>query len=128
MNTMPDSTGVNHARTIRISNPAITGCSDANVANVFIPISDVAGRGRPRTRNAKRTAHCYDWVNVGVPPERDPRGSPFQLPARLADGLGPGSDLGHGYPRPCAPSSNSNFEEFGFPALACRKARQLRLH
>src|SRR3954463_13612669 len=32
------------------------------------------------------------------------RGSPFQLPTRLADGLGPGSDLGHGYPRPCAPS------------------------
>src|SRR6185312_9488928 len=32
------------------------------------------------------------------------RGSPFHLPARLADGLGLGSDLGHGYPRPCAPS------------------------
>src|SRR5439155_6238654 len=35
---------------------------------------------------------------------RDPGGSPFQMPARLADGLGLESDLGHGYPRPCAPS------------------------
>src|SRR3954463_4611020 len=54
------------------------------------------------------------------------RGSPFQLPTRLADGLGPGSDLGHGYPRPYAPSSKY-IEESGSPALALRKERQLRL-
>src|SRR5579859_1127463 len=42
-----------------------------------------------------------------VPPHSGPRGSPFQLPARLADGLGPGSDLGHGCPRPFAPSPES---------------------
>ena len=49
------------------------------------------------------------------------------MPARLADGLGHGSDLGHGYPRPFAPSSKS-FEESGSPALALRKESQLRLH
>jgi hypothetical protein len=54
------------------------------------------------------------------------RGSPFQLPARLADGLGLESDLGHGYPRPCAPSSNC-FEEPGSPAPAFRKESRLRL-
>ena len=42
---------------------------------------------------------------MGVPPSGILEDSPFHLPARLADGLGPGSDLGHGYPRPCAPSS-----------------------
>src|SRR5262245_47480309 len=46
----------------------------------------------------------YDWVNIGISPKRDPGGSPFQMPARLADGLGLESDLGHGYPWPCAPS------------------------
>ena len=37
----------------------------------------------------------------------EPRGSPFQMPTRLADGLGLESDLGHGCPRPCAPSPNA---------------------
>ncbi len=69
-----------------------------------------------------------DWVNVGVPPERDPRGSPFHMPARLADGLGLESDLGHGCPRPCAPPSNLRSEGFGSPASALRKEGQLRLH
>src|SRR5271157_4824790 len=59
----------------------------AHVTIVFIPISDVAAhRGSP---TARRTAHFFDWVNLGVPPERGPRGSPFPLPARLAVGLGP---------------------------------------
>jgi hypothetical protein len=73
-------------------------------------------------------ARCaiLDWVNVGIPHTRDPRGSPFQLPTRLADGLGLESDLGRDYPRPCAPSSNT-FEEFGSPALTFRKESQLRL-
>src|SRR5947207_5523570 len=48
------------------------------------------------------------------------------MPARLADGLGPGSDLGHHYWRLFAPSSNY-FEESGSPALALRKEGQLRL-
>ena len=66
-------------------------------------------------------------VNLGVPHTRDPRGSPFQLPARLADGLGLESDLGHGYPRPCAPSPDLLSEEFGFPAPSSRKESRLRL-
>jgi len=37
----------------------------------------------------------YDWVNTGTPPKRGPGGSPFQMPTRLADGLGLESDLGH---------------------------------
>lgn len=55
------------------------------------------------------------------------RGSPFQLPTRLADGLGLESDLGHGYPRPFAPSPDLNPRSFGSPALAFRKEGQLRL-
>jgi len=75
----------------------------------------------------------------------DSRGSPFQLPARLADGLGPGSDLEFSYRNSFAPSRpqpfcalrmevlGSHFDwlssnrEFGSPALARRKAGQLRL-
>ena len=49
------------------------------------------------------------------------------MPARLAGGLGLESDLGHGYPQSCAPSSNLRSEGFGSPALAPRKERQLRL-
>jgi len=59
------------------------------------------------------------------------------MPARLADGLGLESDLGHGCPRPCAPSpvmleitkarEPERPEEFGFPAFAGRKAGKLRL-
>src|SRR5690349_4783519 len=36
----------------------------------------------------------------------DTRGSPFQLPTRLADGLGPGSDLETSYLASFAPSSH----------------------
>jgi hypothetical protein len=42
-------------------------------------------------------------------PERDPRGSPFQMPTRLADGLGLESDLGHACARPFAPPPDSRF-------------------
>src|SRR5262249_1362239 len=55
-----------------------------------------------------------------------PRGSPFQLPAELADGLGFGSHLGHGCPRPYAPSPDRS-GEFGSPAPAFRKEGQFRL-
>src|SRR5438045_8813762 len=82
-----------------------------------------------------RTAHPRDtfrsallcWENLGSPHQRDPRGSHFQMPARLADGLGHGSDLGHSYPWPLAPSSTPA-EELGSPALTSRKEGQLRLH
>jgi hypothetical protein len=42
-------------------------------------------------------------------PEWDPRGSPFQMPTRLADGLGLESDLGHACARPFAPPPDSRF-------------------
>src|SRR6516162_7755013 len=51
---------------------------------------------------AQRTARFFIWVNVGIP-KWDPRGSPFQMPARLADGLGLESDLGYACARPFAP-------------------------
>jgi hypothetical protein len=40
--------------------------------------------------------HSLSGETVGIPPEREPRGSPFQTPAGLADGLGPESDPGSG--------------------------------
>ena len=49
------------------------------------------------------------------------------MPTRLADGLGPESDLGgklHRSPRP----RRTIIRGIGSPALACRKASQLRLH
>jgi hypothetical protein len=54
------------------------------------------------------------------------RGSPFQLPARLADGLGLESGLGLRYRAPFAPSS-SCLEEFGSPASGFRKEAGFRL-
>ena len=36
----------------------------------------------------------------GIPPHGGDRGSPFQGPTRLADGLGLESDLAEGLPRP----------------------------
>ena len=48
------------------------------------------------------------------------------MPTGLADGLGLGSDLGTGYPVPCAPSPTC-VGELGSPAPACRKANRLRL-
>jgi hypothetical protein len=58
--------------------------------------------------------------------QRAPGGSPFQMPARLADGLGPESDPGDGSHRrsPLAEKTPPH----GSPALPDRKARQLRLH
>jgi hypothetical protein len=67
-----------------------------------------------RYRRAARNAF-FDWVNIGVPHIRDPGGSPFQMPARLADGLGHGSDLIHGYPWPFAPSPNLRPGSLGPP-------------
>src|SRR5438309_9088011 len=76
----------------------------------------------------RRAAHSafYDWVNTWNPHERAPGGSPFQLPARLADGLGLESDLGQVSPG-LSPRPRIYSEGFGSPALACRKASQLRL-
>src|SRR3954454_3824405 len=79
----------------------------------------------PRLFTAQRHNAFSNGENVGAA-TCGPRGSPFHLPTRLADGLGPGSDLGHGYPRPCAPSPDRS-GELGSPALALRKEGQLRL-
>src|SRR6185503_527321 len=50
-----------------------------------------------------------------------PRGSPFQMPTRLADGLGLESDLNDGSPPLCAPSSD--FSE-GLVPPRCLAGRQ----
>ena len=78
---------------------------------------------------ARRRQRFYVGETVGVPPKRDPRGSPFQMPARLADGLGPESDRTDGSPPVFAPSPEiySFLRGIGFPALTRRKAGQLRL-
>src|SRR2546423_2343142 len=87
--------------------------------------------------SVRGTAHFIDW-EIAKPASADPGGSPFQMPARLADGLGLESDLDHGCPRSYAPSSNGAgihveagtvalSEEFGSPALTFRKESQLRL-
>src|SRR6266567_6814706 len=59
---------------------------------------------RSETRHAQRIVHNGEIMGVAT---CDTRGSPFQLPTRLADGLGPGSDLETGFPVSFAPSSLS---------------------
>src|ERR1044071_8823132 len=102
-----------------------TGCCSAIRSNVFIP-SIHCGCAALRYR---RFATQRDFLRgeLGVRTTQDPRGSPFQMPARLADGLGHGSDLGHSYLWPFAPSPNIGSRSFGSPALALRKESQLRL-
>src|SRR5215467_1881057 len=71
--------------------------------------------------------HHATRFNLGrprVPAHAGPGGSPFQMPTRLADGLGPESDLGDGSPPPFAPPG---LLRFGSPASTSRKAGQLRL-
>lgn len=48
---------------------------------------------------ARDAQHIRSGETVGFPLEREPRGSPFQMPTRLADGLGPESDPGDGLHR-----------------------------
>src|SRR5664279_205151 len=56
------------------------------------------------------------------------RGSPFPLPARLADGLGLRSGLGSGGPPPYAPAALlAQNTAFGFPAPSRGNAERLRL-
>ena len=61
-----------------------------------------------------------------MPAHAGPVGSPFQMPTRLADGLGLESGRDDGSSSPFAPAPVSR--GFGSPALTCRKASQLRLH
>ena len=78
-----------------------------------------------RCASARGRRAVSDGVNVGAA-TCGPRGSPFQLPTELADGLGLGSDLGAGYPVPFAPPS-IRIEDLGSPVPIRRKADQLRL-
>ena len=81
----------------------------------------VSGHGlSPRTDTTR-----FHWGDRGFPAHAGTRGSPFQMPTRLADGLGPESDLADGSPPAFAPSAI--LRGFGSPALTCRKASQLRL-
>src|ERR1019366_9535755 len=85
--------------------------------------------------NFPNTQRCHDerdnaatflsWVNLRPRTSRI-RGSPFQLPARLAVGLGLESRLETGSPASFAPSS-SCLEEFGSPAPGLRKEAGFRL-
>src|SRR3954470_10170602 len=123
--TDPSTNGPNRMRSKRPTpiRPIWTGVIAPNNTIAFIANSDVVARRRFITA---QPCHASSTGRPCEPRHRGPRGSPFHLPARLADGLGPGSDLGHGYPRPYAPSSKY-IEESGSPALALRKERQLRL-
>jgi len=63
-----------------------------------------------------RSAQCvFRLGEHRLPHTRDPGGSPFQTPTRLADGLGHGSDLVHGYPWPFAPSPDLRPGNLGPP-------------
>ncbi len=77
---------------------------------VSIPRNDTKGVAESSRNPLRRRDQARRVVANGVirwcPAKRDPRGSPFQSPARLADGLGPGSDLGPGCPAPFAPSAH----------------------
>lgn len=59
------------------------------------------------------------------PPPGGPRGSPFQMPARLADGLGLGSAPGSSYPLR-APHPRLLGQGVGSPVSLLRKEQQLR--
>jgi hypothetical protein len=70
---------------------------------------------RQRCRDERNNAITFlSWVNLRPQTSRI-RGSPFQLPARLAVGLGLESGLETGCPASFAPSDCS---EFGSPASA----------
>jgi hypothetical protein len=65
------------------------------------------------------------WGNLG--PYDRAEESPFQMPARLADGLGLESGLGAVSIAPFAPSRSLCSGEFGSPAPGFRKEAELRL-
>ena len=104
ISTSPSRYGPKHQRQQRNTRPRtirIVADVTANNGNVIVIITPflivVAPTARlfaARGRNAFLTGENLGSATCG------PRGSPFQLPARLADGLGPGSDLGNGSPRP----------------------------
>ena len=91
-----------------------------------VPLAFGAGEGHGTLagRVHDATAQRISLWEIVVPATRRGRGSPFQMPARLAVGLGPESDRADGShqrsPRP-------DCSGIGSPALARRKADQLRL-
>src|SRR5260221_8056986 len=92
MKTRPVSSGESHITKRKKTNAVTQGCSLARINNNFIQVSDVVARREVSPRAVQRD---FDWVNTRTPHKRDPGGSPFQMPTRLADGLGLESDLGH---------------------------------
>src|ERR1051325_1224204 len=104
MRTEPRTSGPNRKtkRSAAPMRPIWVGLIAPNTI-AFIANSDVVAH---RRLLAAQPCHALLTGRPCGPRLCGSRGSPFHLPARLADGLGPGSDLGHGYPRPCAPSSN----------------------
>src|SRR5260370_30091368 len=120
MKTVPNTHGQTQNRKIiiRAANTSWRVDSELNTANIFIPISDMAA---PHLVSPKWRAARFRLGEHANPAKRDPRGSPFQMPARLADGLGLESDLGHGYPRPFAPSPEGKSEEFWVPRVGLQE-------
>src|SRR3954468_16138089 len=76
-------------RTIRAC--TMKGRPNKKVRTAFIIISEFGNAASRHTFSVVSV-----WEIIGFPPERDPGGSPFQMPARLADGLDHGSDRDNG--------------------------------
>src|SRR6185295_185225 len=109
---------------VSTTEPTSTGAMSPIMIIVFIAISD----GVAHRTGYRRAMTQLDFA-LGRPDGAatcGPRGSPFQLPTGLADGLGLRSGLGGGSPLPFAPSGVST-PEFGSPASARRKAGRFRL-
>src|SRR5881296_3481785 len=104
MSTAPNRSGPtsNRARMAR-TDKLRTGESAPEMTTVVITNSDVAAHRDGSSPRGSATRFAFGRPD-GVPTSRDPRGSPFQLPTRLADGLGLRSGLGSGSALPFAPS------------------------
>src|SRR5262245_60917371 len=89
-----------------------------NMTFVVIPNSDVAERARGLSPCASAT-QLY-WGERGSR-TRGARGSPFQGPTRLADGLGLESDLAEGSPRP-APHPELSLRDW-FPRAVLQEGK-----
>ena len=75
-----------------------------------------------RRASDKAMAAVYCGTTVMTRASR-PRGSPFPLPAGLADGLGLRSGLGDGCPPPCAPAALRVQRGVWVPRTALRERR-----
>src|ERR1700722_674958 len=127
INTVPSNVGAQISATTRMMSANIQPdiCSPNNVMIAIITNPSDCSWAALTVVGRARAQRFFNGVNLETA-TCGSRGSPSQLPARLAVGLSLGSDPGCGYPLPCAPSS-MEIEEFGSPAPAFRKESRLRL-